>query len=117
MKSVKMAPSGSEPEDQGYLVIDLLEQMSSVMLIITSASTFPSLSLINNIFSKGELDFGMSGGVCWERFEISNDDLEELKEEVSKKYNIDFKSNPELEALSSYSEWASKALRYCRSRN
>jgi len=117
MKSVKMAPTGSEPEDHGYLVIDLLEQMPSVMLIITLASTFPSLSLLNNIFSKGELDSGMSGGVCWEKFEISNDDLEELKKEISKKYNVDFKRNPELESLSLYSEWVNKALKYCRSGN
>lgn len=117
MKSVKMAPTGSEPEDHGYLVIDILEQMPSVMLIITSTSTFPSLALLNNIFLKGELDSGMSGGVCWEKFEISADDLDELKIEVSKKYNVDFRSNPELDSLSSYSEWASKALKYCRSRN
>lgn len=117
MKSVKMSPIGSEPEDHGYSAFDLLEQMPSVMLIITSVSTFPSLSLLNNIFSKGELDSGMSGGVCWEKFEISNYDLEELKKEVSKKYNVEFKGNPELDSLSSYSEWASKALKYCRSGN
>jgi len=117
MKSVKMSPVGSEPEDHGYLLIDLLEQMPSVMLIITSASTFPSLSVLNDIFSKGELDSGMSGGVCWEKFEVSQDDLEELKKEVSRKYNVDFKRNSELESLSTYSEWVGKALKYCRSKN
>jgi len=111
-----MAPLGRAPEDHGYLVIDLLEQIPGVMLIITSAQLFPSLSLLNDIFSKGELDAGMSGGVCWEKFEISDVEFEELKQEIAKKYQIEFKENHELDSLMSYSEWASKALKYCRAR-
>jgi len=114
MKSIKMSPSGSEPEEHGYSVIDLLEQMPSVMLIITSTSNFPSLSLLNDLFLKGELESGMSGGVCWEPFELSENDRIELKQVISEKYNIDFKRNPELESLNTYTEWVAKSLKYCR---
>lgn len=116
MKTVRMAPIGRAPEDHGYFAIDLLEQMPSVMLVITSAAVFPSLPLLNNIFSKGELDSGMSGGVCWEKFELSDCEFYELKQEVARKYQVEFKDAPDLDALSSYSAWASKALKYCRQR-
>lgn len=114
MKHIQMAPVGFKPEDHGYLVIDLLEQMPCVMLVIISTSTFPSLLVLNDLFSKEELDAGMSGGVCWKKFELLADDREELKQIVSEKYHIDFKINSELDALSSYDEWINKSLRYIR---
>lgn len=116
MKSINMSPIGTEPEDHGYLLIDLLEQMPSVMLVITSTSHFPPLLVLNDILSKGELDSGMSGGVCWEKLQISLDDSLELKIEVAKKYNISFKCNSELDSSSSYTEWIKKSVKYCRAK-
>lgn len=116
MKYIKMAPIGFEPEDHAYLVVDLLEQMPCVMLAIISTSTFPSLSVLNDLFLKEELDAGMSGGVCWEKFELLASDREELKQVVSERYKIDYKDNLELDVLSSYDEWINKTLRYTRRR-
>lgn len=113
MKSVKMAPYSKVPEDRGYSVLDLLEQMPSVMLVVTSTLSFPSLSLLNNLFLSGELDAGMSGGVCWEPFELSQGEWEELKDAIARKYSLNLEAHHELDALSEYSDWTAAALKYC----
>ncbi len=105
-----MAPYGKPPEDHGYVPIDLLEQIPSLMLLIIKTRYFPSMKVLNDLFSKGEFDSGMSGGVSWEVFSIIKSDWQALKLAISVKYKITYEVLDECKLLETYDEWAERKL-------
>ena len=115
MKTVKAAPLDSDKDFSEVTVLEVVEQMPSLMLAIKGASCFPPLAVFNDLLSNGKIDDGMSGGIFWEAFVLSLDDYEDLKKSLSIKYDIAFKSNDKLDCLNKYKDWQNKSLKYCRS--
>lgn len=115
MKTVKAASLDSDKDFFDVAVIEVIEQMPSLMLAIKGASSFPPQPVLNDLFSKGKVDDGMSGGVIWQPFDLSTDEYNILKTEISDKYEIAFRENKELDCMCRYSDWQKKSLKYCRS--
>ncbi len=116
MKLISMAPSGENAVYQNYEVADLIEQLASFMLMIEASSNFPALPVLNDLFSKGEFDEGMSGGVQWIVFALTEQERLEIKREISIKYKINFVDNEVLDSLKTYADWFNKSLKFSRSK-
>ncbi|WP_415882125.1 hypothetical protein [Neptuniibacter sp. QD34_54] len=112
MKNIKIAPFGEIPQDLGYVPADLLEQIPSLMLLIVKSGYFPSVEVLNDLFSKGEFDSGMSGGVCWERFYIEDDSWLILRNTIAERYKVDYKEPDGYSSISKYDHWVEEVLKY-----
>ena len=113
MKTVRAASIDNEKDFFEVTVLEVVEQMPSLMLVMNGARAFPSLIALNDLFSIGKCDDGMSGGVLWEVFTLSPDCYNDLKTSISLKYGINFREIPELNAKDKYDDWIIKALEYC----
>ena len=113
MRTVKVSPIEGSTVYQEVTIAEMVEQLPSFMLAIAGAAAFPPLLVLNDLFSKEKLDDGMSGGICWEAFELSEYERGNLMESLSEKYQINFEVNNELDELATYSDWAKRVLKYC----
>lgn len=105
-----MAPTGSLPEDHGYTSLDLLKQIASFMIIVKCTRVFPPLAVCNDLFGRSERDEGMSGGVCWEPFIITEEERLSIKDGLSKYFNIELVEMPAQNMIESYSDWEEEML-------
>lgn len=95
-------------------LIELVEQIPNLMLIILAGSIFPPPVVCNDLFGKGVMDCGMSGGAEWRPFQINKDEYEGLKNALSAKHNVDFRSIDKLEGLVIFEKWTKAATPYLR---
>jgi len=100
-----MAPFGCAPEDHGYTVVDLIEQIPPLMIIVLERKILPPLAVLNDLFSRGECDSGMSGGVSWDVFQLNDTDISSIKNVLSEKYKIEFVELGELSAIQTFDDW------------
>ena len=70
----------------------------------------PPLTVLNEIFTSGKLDAGMSGGCEWKSFEISQDEYDELAQELLTRPQCRFVIDDELATAKSVREWRGKVL-------
>ncbi|MFY0640989.1 MAG: hypothetical protein JXR16_08085 [Bermanella sp.] len=110
MITIKMAPYGEPPEDHGYVPVDLLEQIPSLMLLIIKTGHFPSQKVLNDLFSRGEFDSGMSGGVSWEAFSVDLHDWQDIKIAIADRHQIIYQEFDEEANFKNYDEWAENIL-------
>lgn len=114
MTEVKVS-TFEDPERQLDCPLDnFVEYLPTLMLIICTTRTFPSLAVINDLFSVGHMDAGMSGGLKWQPFEISEEQRRSLMDTVSRKYQIEYQRNETLESCITYADWSRKAVRFGR---
>lgn len=111
MKKIKMGPVGcNKDEYREYLAFELIEHIASLMLAIKASCSFPSLPALNELFSREKIDEGMSGGVSWIAFEVSESERTEMKKITENKYGFKFEYNESLESIKSYDNWFESAL-------
>ncbi|MBL4827249.1 MAG: hypothetical protein JKY66_05985 [Spongiibacteraceae bacterium] len=114
MKTVKISISGLVTDYQECSVTELVEQLPSFMMAMNGSSNFPSLNVLNDLFAKGKIDDGMSGGACWEAFYINENDRKFIKDWLSGKYEICFSDNKSLDEMDSFDSWMRVSLKFCR---
>lgn len=104
-----------DPERQQDCPLDnFVEYLPTLMLIICTTRTFPSLAVLNDLFSIGHMDAGMSGGLRWQPFEILEAQRQSLMDAVSRKYQIEYQENVTLGSCVTFADWSRKALRFGR---
>lgn len=70
----------------------------------------PSLKVLNDFFSNGEANEGMSGAIEWKSFDIDTLEYEELVESICTNPKLDIKVDKKLNDIDSFSKWRRKAL-------
>ena len=113
MRYIKASPYNDWSTNEELTCLELMERMPSFMLVMTSVCCFPSLDVLNDLFSKCEQNDGMSGSIFWEEFKISEEERQNLKAAISEKYDINFKENEILDPLVKYNKWFSQGLGLC----
>lgn len=93
---------------------DFIEYLPALMLIICTGSVFPPLSVLNDLFSVGKMDSGMSGGLLWKPFTIAGNERLRLMKILSRKNKIQFIENEDLGSCVTYIEWSQKFLKSFR---
>ncbi len=77
----------------------------------------PPRSVLNEIFGKGIYDAGMSGGCSWKPFEISQEEYNELVEELLTIPEKNFIQMETPDRITTYSKWQGWAISQSRKRN
>jgi hypothetical protein len=70
----------------------------------------PPLTVLNEIFTSGKLDAGMSGGCEWKPFEISQGQYDELVQELLTRPQYRFVIDDDLATAKSVRQWRGKVL-------
>lgn len=76
----------------------------------------PPLAAINELFSTGEMDNGMSGGASWKPFCIDQVEYEELVEELLTYPGRFITLEPSLEVCATYKDFERASLQRLRRR-
>jgi hypothetical protein len=72
------------------------------------------LAVINDVFSKGEISHGMSGGASWKPFHIDQVEYEEAIEELLTRPGHSIVLEPLLEACTTYEDFVRAILNRLR---
>ena len=76
----------------------------------------PPISVLNDLLKLGIVDAGMSGGYRWRPFEISQEEYDELVEELLTLPDSQFELIKVPEQINTFSEWSMWRLKFLRNR-
>ena len=89
---------------------EFLLSLPNLFLLHGGEQPIPPCAVLNEVFTSGKWDAGMSGGCEWKPFEISDDEYDELVQALALTPNYRFITDAALAEIKSLRQWRSKRL-------
>jgi len=95
----------------------LLRYLPRLAMYVSCTQQFPPFHILNEELLSGGADQGMSGGCYWKPLEITEQEYEDIREEMltSPSHNLDY--DPSLEDRKTINKWCGAALSHHNPRN
>ena len=94
--------------------LDMLESMPHMWHYLRVYRIVPPIHILNELFSSGIDEAGMSGGCEWRPFEITSSEYDELVEELITSPDYQCELDAELSRIQTEEEWGKTIMKKYR---